>query len=288
MSAPADWLEGRHALAEALSSGAPVTSVYVSESALRDPSLAATLDAARDAGASIEVADAAFLSSHSSHGAHQGVTASLAPYRYATLADLVAACEGLENALVIACDHITDAGNFGAIARTAEVCGAAGLLIASRRQAQVSPGVYKTSAGAVSHLRIAREANLAASLERLKGEGFWVVGASEHAEDVAFDADLSGRVVLVVGAEDRGLARLTRERCDLLVRLPQAGHVGSLNVAQAATALSFEWMRQCREKAAPAAAAAPAAPKAPDLAAAPDSVAPPDSPPAPAPQGGAS
>lgn len=127
----------------------------------------------------------------------------------------------------------------------ADVVGAAGVLIPNRRCARVTTATYKTSAGAVAHVPIAQEANLVKSLERLKEEGFWIIGASEHAKTLLWDAPLSGRIVLVMGSEDAGLARLTRETCDMLVCLPQAGHVESLNVAQATTALAYEWMRQC-------------------------------------------
>ena len=108
--------------------------------------------------------------------------------------------------------------------RTAEVVGADGVLVAKRRSAAVTAAAYKSSAGALAHVLLAQEANLVRSLERCKKEaGFWVVGASEHAEQTAWDAPLEGRVVLVMGSEGEGLARLTRETCDFLVRLPQAG-----------------------------------------------------------------
>lgn len=241
-----EFLEGRHALEEALAAGVPLRCVYVSRAAKNDAKLSDTLSRARSSQrVSVRQVDQPFLDAHSSHGAHQGVVAELAPYEYVGVEDLVEVSRGRENALVLACDHITDAGNFGAMLRSAEVAGAVGALIPNRRQAQVNTAVYKTSAGAALHLPIALEANLATSLNRLKEEGFWVVGASEHARDVAWDASLSGRIVLVMGSEEKGLAELTQKTCDLLVRLPQAGKVESLNVAQATTALCYEWMRQC-------------------------------------------
>ena len=92
---------------------------------------------------------------------------------------------------------------------------------------------------------IALEANLASNLNRLKDEGYWVVGASEHAQTSLWDAPLSGRIALVMGSEGAGLSKLTLKTCDLLVALPQVGKVESLNVAQATCALAYEWMRQC-------------------------------------------
>lgn len=240
-----EFLEGRHALEEALSARTPLEAVFVSDAARRDKRVAGLLKRARKAGAEICRASQGQLDEHSAHGAHQGVMARVAPFEYASVNDLIEAARGRENALVLACDHITDAGNFGAMLRSAEVVGACGALIPNRRSARVTTATYKTSAGAVSHLPVAMEANLANSLNRLKDEGFWVAGASERAETVAWDAPLSGRIVLVMGSEDKGLSQLTLKTCDLLVKLPQVGKVESLNVAQATTALAYEWMRQC-------------------------------------------
>lgn len=242
-----EYLEGRHALTEALAAGVPVQVIYASEAAMRDKRTAKLLARAQADGVRVERATARELDAHSSHGAHQGIVAQVAPFAYASLSQLVDIACDRENALVIACDHITDAGNFGAIVRTADVVGAVGVLTPNRRCARVTTASYKTSAGAVAHVPIAQEANLVKSLERLKEEGFWVMGASEHASTLLWEAPLSGRIVLVMGSEDAGLARLTRETCDMLVCLPQRGHVESLNVAQATTALAYEWMRQCND-----------------------------------------
>ena len=141
-------------------------------------------------------------------------------------------------------DHVTDDGNFGAIVRSAEVVGAAGVVIANKRAAGVTVGSYKTSAGAVMHLPIAQVPNIARALDDLKDAGFWVAGASEHAQDVCWDSPLQGRVALVMGSEGDGISRLVLEKCDFLTKLPQRGLTESLNVAQAACALCFEWMRR--------------------------------------------
>ncbi len=148
------------------------------------------------------------------------------------------------DSLIIALDHVTDPGNLGAVARSAEVVGADAVLVAKNRAAAVTPAAYKASAGALAHIALAQETNIARSLARCKEAGYWIAGASEHAEQTAWEAPLEGRIVLVMGSEGEGLARLTRESCDFLVRLPQAGRVGSLNVAQATTALAYEWLRR--------------------------------------------
>ena len=184
-----------------------------------------------------------------SHGAHQGIICEVPHYHYANLMDIARAGAAKDEALVLVLDHITDEGNLGAIIRTAEVMGAEGVIIPTKRAAQVGVGVYKTSAGAALHLPIARVPNLVAAIDTLKQAGFWVAGASEQAKQDIWHAPLRGRLAIVAGSEGEGISRLVREACDFFVALPQRGQVGSLNVAQATTAVCYEWMRQCAEQA---------------------------------------
>jgi 23S rRNA (guanosine2251-2'-O)-methyltransferase len=167
-------------------------------------------------------------------------------YEYATLFDLINMARGKPNALIVALDHITDVGNLGAIIRSAEVVGASGVLIPKNRMAPVNNVVYRTSAGAVEYLKVARETNLVASLKRLKDEGFWVGAASEHATQGIWNAPVEGRLVVVMGSEETGISRLVREICDFEFKLPQQGFTQSLNVAQAFTAIAYEWLRRAQ------------------------------------------
>ena len=242
----AEFLEGKHALMEALSGAVPVVRIYAAESSWRDKRTAEMLKRAAKRGIDVVKVDASKLDERSSHGAHQGIIAQVRPFAYCNVDKLVKAAHGKENALVIATDHVTDVGNFGAICRSAEVVGAAGVLVPAKRQAGVTVAAYKTSAGAVAHLPIAKEQSLPNALKRLKDEGFWVVGASERADTLLWDANLKGRIVLVMGSEGEGISEGALKACDALVALPQAGKVGSLNVAQATTAMAYEWMRQSR------------------------------------------
>nr|WP_307740134.1 23S rRNA (guanosine(2251)-2'-O)-methyltransferase RlmB [uncultured Parolsenella sp.] len=238
-----DLIEGRRAVDEALELGIPVSRALVQKDAGGDASfseLAARLEAA---GIEVERVARPILDSLSSHGAHQGVMLRVRPYRYADITDVVERA-GEGPALVIVLDHVTDEGNFGAIVRTAEVVGAAGVVIAKARAAGVGVGAYKTSAGAVMHLPIAQVSNLATAIDELKAHGFWAGGATEHAHDVIWDAPLSGRVALVMGSEGSGISRLVRQKCDFEFKLPQRGMVESLNVAQATTAIAYEWLRR--------------------------------------------
>lgn len=184
------------------------------------------------------------LDANSERGAHQGVMAMSAPFVFTPVEQVIASAADKQRALVIALDQVTDPGNLGAVVRSAEVVGAEAVLMAKRRSAAITAHAYKASAGAIAHVPIIQETNLVRTLERFKEAGFWVAGASEQAEQTVWEAPLEGRIVLVMGSEGEGLSRLTRETCDFLVKLPQVGKVGSLNVAQAATALAYEWLRR--------------------------------------------
>jgi len=237
-------VEGRNAVIEALRAGMPLERVMVAEGSAGERPIAEIERLARDAGVPVALVARRELDRTSERGAHQGVIALASPFRYAELADVIASVEGRDHALIIALDHVTDPGNLGAIARTAEVVGAAAVLVQRRRSAAVTPAAWKAAAGALAHVPLVQEPNLVRSIDRLKQEGFWVAGASEKGEQLLWDAPLEGRIVLVMGSEGEGLARLTTEACDFLVRLPQSGRIGSLNVAQAATAIAYEWLRR--------------------------------------------
>jgi 23S rRNA (guanosine2251-2'-O)-methyltransferase len=166
---------------------------------------------------------------------HQGIVAEVDPYPYADPNQLLAA----EDALVLALDQVQDPRNLGAICRTAEAAGAAGVVICERRAAQVTPAVCKASAGAVEHLALARVGNLADWLIGVREQGAWSYGADARAATSFRTLDLSGRVILVLGGEGSGLRPRVAESCDGLVSIPTTGTVGSLNVSVAAAVLAF-------------------------------------------------
>jgi 23S rRNA (guanosine2251-2'-O)-methyltransferase len=180
----------------------------------------------------------------SERGAHQGVVAIVEPFRYAELDAVLAATLEKASSLIVVLDHVTDPGNLGAVVRTAEVVGADGVIVPKDRSAAMTASAIKASAGAAEHVPVCRVANVAQALERCKQQGYWIVGASEKADALAWDAPLEGRIALVMGAEGSGLARLTERECDLLVRLPVRGHVSSLNVSAATAVLAYEWLRR--------------------------------------------
>lgn len=239
-----DRVEGRNAVRELLASGRAVRRLRVLEGVRGGDPLDEIVRAAKAAGVPVESAPRSQLDRDSARGAHQGVIAYVDTFEYTPLEEILARGAARDISLVIALDHVTDPGNLGAVVRTADVVGADGVLIPKDRAAAMTEGAYKSAAGAAEHVWVAREPNLHRALEECKERGYWVVGASEHAEMSAWDAPLEGRIVLVLGAEGEGLARLTERTCDLLVRLPVRGHVSSLNVSAAAAVLAFEWLRR--------------------------------------------
>jgi 23S rRNA (guanosine2251-2'-O)-methyltransferase len=166
---------------------------------------------------------------------HQGVALDVGPYRYADLDDMLQlAQERNELPLLLLLDHLQDPQNIGTLLRTADVVGAHGVVLPDRRSAAITPAVVNASAGAVEHLLIAQITNLAQTIAELKERNVWVAGLEDEPDAQVFDQqrfDLP--LALVVGAEGPGLARLVKERCDFLVRLPMAGHIASLNAATA-------------------------------------------------------
>jgi 23S rRNA (guanosine2251-2'-O)-methyltransferase len=173
---------------------------------------------------------------------HQGVVAEVDPYPYSPAASLLAADDGL----VLALDGVQDPRNLGAICRSAEAAGAAGVVIPTRRAARITPAACKAAAGAVEHLAVARVANLVRWIGAAKDAGAWVYGADADAPGLYTEVDFRPKTVIVMGGEDRGLRRLVAERCDAAVAIPQTGAIGSLNVAAAAAVLLFEAVRQRR------------------------------------------
>jgi 23S rRNA (guanosine2251-2'-O)-methyltransferase len=168
-------------------------------------------------------------------GDHQGVCAEAGPYPYADQDALLAR----EDALVVVLDQVQDPRNLGAVARVAECAGASGIAIPERRAAEVTPAACKTSAGAVEHLPIAQVRNVADFLDEAKRAGAWVYGAAADAQVSYAEPDYSGRVVLVMGSEGKGLRPRVAEHCDQLIALPVLGHIGSLNVSTAAAAILY-------------------------------------------------
>lgn len=245
----ADYIEGKRPVIEALRTGVPMKRIMMADNVKRDPLVNDIQRKAKRFQVEVQLVPRKKLDELSERGSHQGVMAEARPFSYLGINELIQQANDYAQAhdgraLVVLLDHLTDAGNLGAIVRSAEAVGASGMVIPNKRSARVEAATYKSSAGAIAHVPVAQVANLVQTMARLKDEGFWIAGATEHAEGSIWDANLKGKIALVMGNEHDGLSRVVMESCDFLAKLPLEGEVASLNVAQAATACMYEWLRQ--------------------------------------------
>ena len=237
-------IEGRNAVLEALRAGTSIDKLYLARGET-DAALGHIASTARDKGIVVVEADRRKLDGMSRTHAHQGVIALAAVREYASVDDILnAAREKGEPPLIVVCDELSDPHNLGAVIRTAECAGAHGVIIPKRRSAGLTAVVAKTSAGAVSHVPVARVSNLPALLRQLKDEGVWVFGTDAAGDRLLDEADLKGPAAIVIGSEGSGMGRLVGENCDFLVRIPMRGKLNSLNASAAAAILLYEAVRQ--------------------------------------------
>lgn len=211
----------------------------------RGPALQELLGLARQRGVKVSYRTRDQLTAIAGTTAHQGVVARVAEARYADLEELLRVPEErAEPAFFLALDRVQDPRNLGAILRTAEAAGAHGVIVTRYQAVGLTPVVAKAAAGALEHLPVAREGNLAQTVERLKAASVWVMGAVATGGKAPWEVDLAGPLCLVLGGEGPGLRPLVARECDFLLTLPMGGRIASLNVSAAATALCFEVVRQ--------------------------------------------
>lgn len=234
---------GRQPVLEALRSGQEINKLLVAKGQ-RQGSLREIVALARQKGIVVQEVDRSVLDRLSSSVNHQGVIAQIAEVRYWELDELLAHARASQwPPLLILLDGIQDPHNLGAIIRSAEALGAHGVIIPKRRGAAVTEAAMKASAGAANFFPVCRVTNLAATIDTLKEEGFWVFGA-DAAGEPCFQQDLRGPAALVIGSEGFGLSRLVREKCDFLSSIPMRGRINSLNASVAASLLMLEVVRQ--------------------------------------------
>ncbi len=246
-TAGADWVIGRNPVLEALQAGLPVRRAFVAEGVERDDRLRDILKFAAEHGIPLLQASRPELDRLTGGGVHQGVALQLPAFEYADADDLLSEALHADRAgLVIALDSITDPRNLGAIVRSAAAFGAQGVIIPERRSAQMTAAAWKTSAGAAARVPVARVTNLNRTLKAYAEAGFLVIGLAGDAEtDIGAVPGVDGPVLLVVGSEGEGLARLVRQNCDILARIPITSAVESLNASVAAAIAVYEISR-CR------------------------------------------
>ncbi|ENK0559093.1 23S rRNA (guanosine(2251)-2'-O)-methyltransferase RlmB [Clostridium botulinum] len=239
-----DIIEGRNAVIEALKSNKTIEKVMVAKGDL-EGSIKIIISLAKEKGIVINEVDRKKLDSISQTRAHQGVIAFTTPYQYCAVEDIIRyAKQKEEEPFIVILDEIEDPHNFGSILRTAEVCGVHGVIIPKRRNVGVTPAVYKTSAGAVEYMKISKVTNINNVIDKLKEKGIWIYGADMCGNDYCFDVSLSGPIALVIGSEGRGISKLTKSKCDVLVKIPMLGNITSLNASVAGGMLMYEILKQ--------------------------------------------
>ena len=242
-SLPEDMIFGRNAVIEALKAKRGINRIIVSKGQ-QDQTAEEIIRMAREQGIPLQFMVRQKMDALAMGGRHQGVMAQAAPVPYVELEDILKKAEQKqEQPFLILLDELEDPHNFGALLRTADAVGAHGVLVPRRRSVPLNATVAKTSAGAVEYVPVARIGNVAQTLKRLKKEGFWVIGADMDGKPYD-ETDLTGPVVLIIGSEGHGMTRLTKELCDIVVRLPMKGHINSLNASVAGAVLMYEILHQ--------------------------------------------
>lgn len=231
-------LTGVHPVAEALRAGRPLDRVLIVKGA-GGPRLQEIIELARKSSTPVRFEERAALDRLAGSAAHQGVVALGAAQQYAELAEITESAR-----MLVVLDGVEDPQNLGAVIRTAHAAGADAIVIPERRAAGLTETVAKAAAGALEYLPVAKVTNIARSLEEFKKRGFWIYGLDERGDQDYDRVEYAGRAVLVFGAEGKGLHQLVRQHCDVLVRIPVAGKISSLNVSVAAGVVLFEWKRR--------------------------------------------
>ncbi len=230
-----DQVYGRRPVREALRGRREVLELWATERAVRAEAWLRAVERPR-----VQVKLDRDLTEAAGTRDHQGVLAWCEPYRYADAYELAAG----ERPLLACLDQVSDPRNLGAVIRSAEGAAASGVVVPAHGSARVTAAVCRASAGAVEHLPVAVVPNLARYLAEIKSGDLWIVGATGESATRMWEADLSGGVAFVLGAEGKGLRPLVRRTCDLEVSIPQLGRVESLNVSVAAALLLYEARRQ--------------------------------------------
>jgi len=239
-----DIIEGRNAVIETLKSDRTIEQIFVAKGDVSG-SINVVLALAKEKKIVIKEVDRKKLDQMTQTGSHQGVIAQVTPFKYCDIEDILSCAKKRgETPFIVILDEIEDPHNFGSIVRTAEVCGAHGIIIPKRRNVGVTPIVYKSSAGACEYMNIAKVTNINVAIDNLKDKGIWIYGADMKGTSYCYDADLKGALALVIGSEGKGISKLTKAKCDVLVKIPMKGSISSLNASVAGGILMYEILKQ--------------------------------------------
>jgi 23S rRNA (guanosine2251-2'-O)-methyltransferase len=240
-----EYIWGRNPISETLQAGRRVQRILLAEGVRESPAISTIVQEAQRRQIPLEVVPRNRLDQISHGAVHQGCIAQVEKRSYVSVDDILAHAEKRnEPPFLLLLDAIQDVNNLGSLLRTGEAAGVHGVIIPQHRSAEVNATVVKTSAGATEHLLIAQETNLTRTIDYLKEHKLWVIGLAEEGNTLYTQANLTGPLALVVGNEGKGMGRLVREHCDLLIRLPMYGHINSLNAAVAGSIALYEALRQ--------------------------------------------
>jgi len=240
---------GRHSTEATLLGGRAIHRIWCTSELRSTPKFFQLLKDSKASGVLVEEVSWSRLGQLTNGAVHQGIVLQIAASKTHDLKNLIDACKAFgDSSLLLALDGLTDPQNLGSIIRSAEALGAHGLILPQRRSAGLTGSVAKVAAGALEHLPVARVVNLNRSLEKLKDEGYTVVGLAEEGSSTLSEIKFNGPLVVVVGSEDKGISLITRRLCDQLVRIPLKGVTTSLNASVATSIFLYEvarsrWMR---------------------------------------------
>ncbi len=239
-----DQIEGRNAVLELLETGKDINKIFIANGE-KHGSINKIISIAKERKIVIVEVDRAKLNQMAMSDNHQGVIAIVPPFDYCEVEDILEeANKKQENPFILILDGIEDPHNLGSVIRTAETAGVHGIIIPKRRAATVNSTVYKVSAGAVEHMKIARVNNLNETIKYLKDNDIWVCGTDMDAKNYYYNEKFDGPIAIVIGSEGFGMSRLVKENCDFLVKIPMKGKITSLNASVSAGIVMYEVVKQ--------------------------------------------
>lgn len=242
-----EHIAGKNPVLEALRSGREINKLWISEG-IKKTGVKEVLDLARERGIIVQFVPKKKLDQLTSSN-HQGIVASVAPYKYAELDDLFKKAEEKnEDPFFLILDELEDPHNLGSIMRTADAIGVHGIIIPKRRSVGLTAVVAKASTGAIEHVPVVRVTNLAQTVDSLKERGVWIAGTDAKGASDYRKMDATLPLAIIIGSEGRGMSRILKDKCDFLYYLPMVGHVTSLNASVAAALLMYEVYRKREEQ----------------------------------------
>lgn len=239
-----DIIAGRNSVLELLESDKDINKIYV-QAGEKHGSINKIISIAKKKRIIISEVDKQKINTLAPNMNHQGVIAVVPPFNYCEVEDILEDAKSKnEDPFIVILDGIEDVHNLGSIIRTAETAGVHGIIIPKRRAASVNSTVNKVSAGAVSHMKIARVNNINETISYLKDKGLWICGTDMDTKKYYYEQDLKGPIGIVIGSEGYGMSRLVKENCDFLVKIPMKGRITSLNASVSAGIVIYEVVKQ--------------------------------------------